>query len=302
MRRKGKIYIALFFATLFVVNIKAQQLNSLSNYMNNNYLVNPAAAGTSSEVSLYYKKWWSGFDGSPTIQCITAQSSINNNNVGLGGKFFNYSTGPISKLGIEGTYSYHLKVSNNSKLALALSLQLYQFYLNKNMLKLEESYDEAIIYSSEKLIVPDAAFGAYYYSDNYYAGISVYQLFNRKVSLLNQDYVENKQIRHYFFTAGYKLKINETYGIEPSLLTKFIETGTLQLDFNLKAIYKDFVWLGVGYRTNEATVINLGVKNEHLAFGYAYDILMNDIRKHSVGSHELMFLYNFGNKSKSKIY
>jgi|YNPMSStandDraft_1061717.scaffolds.fasta_scaffold00449_6 type IX secretion system PorP/SprF family membrane protein len=292
----------LFLSCILSLSLKAQQIPSLSLFMENTYLINPAAAGSNqaSPISLHYKRWWSGFNESPTMQAITGHTPISGN-VGLGAKFFNYSTGPISKLGIEGTYSYHFKVGSSSKIALGLSAQLYQFYLNKNLLKLEEDNDQAIIYSSDKIISPDAAFGAYFYDDNYFAGISVYQLINRKVHLMNNDNLENRQVRHYFLTGGYRFDINENFSLEPSVLVKFIETGIGQLDINVKSLIKQFLWYGISYRTSEAISVNLGIKKSPIIFGYSYDILLSDIRKHSVGSHELLFIYQF-NKSKTKIY
>lgn len=299
---KTRITYFIIISCIYSLSLNAQQIPSLSQYMENTYLINPAASGSSqaSNVALHYKRWWSGFNESPTMQVISGHTPLSGN-VGIGAKFFNYSTGPISKLGIEGTYAYHFKVGSSSKIALGLSAQLYQFYLNKNLLKLEEENDQAILYSSDKLISPDAAFGAYFYDENYFAGISVYQLINKKVHLMNSDYLENKQVRHYFLTGGYRFNINETFAIEPSILAKFIEAGVGQLDFNVKSLYKQFLWLGVSYRTSEAVAINLGVKKEPFAFGYSYDVLISDIRKHSVGSHELLFIYQF-NKSKTKIF
>ncbi|MCX7861707.1 MAG: type IX secretion system membrane protein PorP/SprF [Bacteroidales bacterium] len=298
--RTLKTIISIYFVGLSAM-LYAQQIPTLSQYMENNYLLNPGAAGTNSSnpISFHYKKWWSGFSESPTMQSITAHYSLTPS-VGLGGKIFNYSLGPLSKLGIEGTYAYHFKVTENSKLSLGLSAQLYQFYINKNLLKLEEENDAAIVYSSDKIIVPDAAFGIYYYHEKYFAGISVYQLFNRKVHMMNNNYLENRQIRHYFLTAGYRFDINNNISLEPSFLIKLIEKGIGQADVNLRTIFNELLWAGFSYRTSESLVLNAGIKRERFALGYAYDWPLSDIKQHSLGSHELYFSFFF-NKSKTKL-
>lgn len=295
------IAILFIFSAIAACVVKAQQIPTLSQYMENPYLVNPAVAGSASTnpVSLHYKKWWSGFNESPTMQTITGHTALSNS-VGIGGKIFNYSTGPISKLGVEGTYAYHFNVGSSSKISLGLSAQLYQFYINKSLLKLEDQDDQTVTFSSDRLIVPDAAFGAYFYDENYYAGISVYQLFNRKVHLMNSNYLDNRQIRHYFLTAGYRYEINDLLAVEPSILAKFIEKGIGQLDVNVRGWYDKFLWLGFSYRTSESVVINAGIKRDRFAFGYAYDLPLTDIKKYSVGSHELYFALFLG-KSKSKL-
>lgn len=242
---------------------------------------------------------WTGLDDAPTMQMISSHF-LATDNVGVGGKVFNYSTGALSKMGIEGTYAYHLSLGNGSKLSLGLSLMLYQFYLNKSKLTLEEMDDDVMLYGSEKLITPDAGFGAYYYAEKYYAGLSVYQLFNRKVDMLTDDILENRQVRHYFLTGGYIYDINSNFSVEPSILAKFVEANLGQIDINAKVTYKQTFWGGLSYRTSDAVALNLGVRKDRFIFGYSYDYTLSDIKKYSNGSHELLFIVKF-NRSKPKL-
>ena len=297
---KTRFLIIIF--VLLNLSLFAQQIPTLSQFMENNYMVNPAVAGTKaySPLVFNYKRWWSGMDDAPAMQSISSHFQAGDN-VGLGGKIFNYATGPLSKMGMEATYAYQLKLGNNgAKLSLGLSAQIYQVYLNKSLLKLEEQDDNAVIFGSEKLITPDAAFGVYYYNEHYYAGLAAYQLFNRKVDMMTENILENRQVRHYFLTAGYTYDINNNYSLEPSLLAKFIESGISQAELNLKGVYKQSFWLGLGYRTGDAVVVNAGIRKDRFVFGYAYDYSLNEIRKHSIGSHELLFIVKF-NRSKPKL-
>ncbi|PIP54296.1 MAG: hypothetical protein COX07_06100 [Bacteroidetes bacterium CG23_combo_of_CG06-09_8_20_14_all_32_9] len=292
-----------FIAVLAVVQtVSAQQLTSVSQYMENKYVFNPAVVGTLpySPLALTYKRMWTGMDDAPTMQMLSSHFEASNN-VGLGGKIFNYSTGPLSKMGIEATYAYQLRVgASGAKLSLGLSAQLYQFYLNKSKLTLEQMDDDVMLFGSEKLISPDAAFGAYYYNDQYFAGLSAYQLFNRKVDMMTDKILENRQVRHYFLTAGYNRDINANLSFEPSFLAKFIESKIYQVDINAKVTYKQMLWLGLSYRTQDAVAINLGIRKDRFIFGYSYDYSLTDISKYSIGSHELLFIVKF-NKSKPKL-
>lgn len=297
-----KKHIVIIIVLWYSLSINAQQIPTLSQFTENNYMVNPAVAGTKaySPLVFNYKRWWSGMDDAPAMQSISSHF-LASDNVGLGGKIFNYATGPLSKLGMEATYAYQLKIGNNgTKLSLGLSAQLYQLYLNKSLLKLEEQDDNAVLFGSEKLITPDAAFGAYYYNQKYYVGLAAYQLFNRKVDMMTDNILENRQVRHYFFTAGYTYDINNNYSLESSLLAKFIESGVSQAELNIKGIYKQSFWIGLGFRTGDAFIINAGIRKDRFVFGYAYDYSTNDIRKHSIGSHELLFIVKF-NRSKPKL-
>lgn len=291
-----KILLSVF-AVALLLEVSGQQLIMFSQYMNNKYAVNPAVAGSMPDnpVILSYRQLWTGINDAPTYQMINSHFMVGEK-IGVGGKISNYTTGPINKLGIEGTYAYHLIVNaNEDRLSFGLSAMLYQFNLNKSALILEDPDDNAIMYSAESLIVPDASFGLYYYSSNYYAGIAIPQLFNRKVPMMNENFIEQRQVRHYFLHGGYIYDINERFSVEPSVLLKLIDAGVFQGDINAKLTYNNTAWLGISYRTEDAMVVLAGISKNKVAFGYAYDITMSDIKNYSHGTHELMFIYRLGN-------
>ena len=117
----------------------------------------------------------------------------------------------------------------------------------------------------------------------------------RKITLLNSENLENRQLRHYNFIGGYFIEMND-FSLETSLLLKFIEPGFMQFDINLTGTYNDIISLGLSYRTDNAVVAMLGLKAGNFRFGYAYDYTLMDIGKYSVGSHEIFLSYLFGDK------
>ncbi len=297
---KKILAIAILFG--FITSISAQQIVPYSQYMDNKYALNPAVAGSLpyNPIAMSYKALWTGIDDAPTFQMINSHMSISNR-LGIGGKIFNITYGLYSKMGMEATYAYHIPIgASGDKLSIGLSGLLYQYHLDKTKLNLEDPDDEAILFGSEKLIVPDANFGVYYYGKNYYGGLAIQQLFGRKVNLMNKEHIELKQVRHYFLHGGYIYDINANFSIEPSILLRGIEAGIYQVDVNVKGTYKQLVWLGVSYRTQDAVAIMMGFRKDRILFGYAYDIALSEIRKYSVGTHELLFMFKF-NKSKPKL-
>lgn len=293
-----KIFIiSLVLMTFNYVN--AQQINMFSQYMYNQYSINPAVAGTNDfmPITLSYRQLWTGIDDAPTIKMLSGHTSISDD-MGVGAKIYSYNTGPSTKTGFEGTYSYQFGITETSKLSLGLSAQLNQYYLDKSKLTFEDISEPTISTGSEKVILPDANFGAYFYDKNYYVGVAIQQLFGRKVTLLNSD-LEQRQVRHYFLHGGYIYDINDDFSVEPSLLLKFIEAGVFQADINAKVEYKKLVYLGFSYRSQDAVVAMVGINNNKIQFGYAYDFTLTDINKYSLGTHEIMFTYKIG-KSASK--
>lgn len=297
-----KIYIIISILVLAGLGeVYSQQMTAFTQFSEDHYSINPGAAGTLSysPLTFGYRRLWTGMDDAPSMQFISSHVVLTDN-MGMGGRIFNYSTGPVSKMGIEGTYSYLLRLNDQIKLSLGLSLQLYQFNLNKSQLTMEDMDDALLLYGSDKLIMPDAAFGAYMYTNQYFVGLASYQLFNRKVDLMTEGVFENRQVRHYYLTGGYTYDFNGNWSVQPALLLKFIETGILQADIAAKVTYKQTVSLGLSYRTQDAAAISVGFQKDRIFFGYAYDLLLTDIKKHSLGSHELIFTFKF-NRSKPKL-
>lgn len=275
---------------------RAQQIPNFSLYNMNHYLLNPAASGTTDRlpVSLSYRKMWAGLDNAPSVQYLSGNMLVAKN-MGVGAKLFNYQAGPLRKTGLEGTYSYHISLgSGDTRLSFGLSLLLYQFYLNKSDLVVEDIDDEVFM-GDEQMFVPDASIGTYLYGKNYYVGLAVPQLFQRNIDLKSDVILQQKQVRHYYLHGGYIFEAGSDFKIEPSVLLKFIESGIFQADINALLTYKDMINFGVSYRTGDALSFQLGYKNPDLFIGYAYDLPLSDIAGNTWGSHEILFTYTFDN-------
>lgn len=268
----------------------AQQLPYYSQYMFTNYFINPAVAGSDDHylASLSLRNQWTGLKGSPNTQTAGIYGPWGRN-MGIGGLLFNHSTGPISRAGLQLSYSYHIDINADSRLGFGLAGMFYQHTIRKSELIADIADDPALVGEKERTIAPDAAFGTYYYTKKYYVGFSIPQLFQNRLNYnsFNKSTKENKLVRHYFLNGGYKFEINDQFDLEPSLLLKAVVNAPFQFDINARATYKDFVWLGTSYRNKESVVMMLGATKNNFVVGYSYDLTLSNIRKHSSGSHEI---------------
>jgi len=298
---KKNIYV-LFLITIVSISSNAQQFSLYSQYMHNKYALNPAVAGTNDGVLLgaSYRQMWTGLKDAPSISTLSGHTAIGDN-MGAGGRIFNISTGPQSQTGFEGTYAYRFNINDDIKLSLGLSAILSQYGLDKTKLDIKNKDDQALNNGTENLIVPDANFGAYMYAKNYYFGIVASQLIPLNANYKNA-YLENKQERHYFVHGGYKYEVSDNFGIEPSILFRYIEAGALQLDVNLKFSIKKMFWIGGSYRLNDAAIAMFGVQTDKIMFGYSYDYTLSEIGNFSNGSHELVLIFKIGGDSGTSLF
>jgi type IX secretion system PorP/SprF family membrane protein len=103
---------------------QAQQMAQYSQYMNNNYLLNPAVAGTEDyiDVKLSYRAQWTGIEGAPRTYYASVNSSLGDLRTqskrtlrdwqggfhALGAIVYSDVTGPTSRTGLYGSYTYNL--------------------------------------------------------------------------------------------------------------------------------------------------------------------------------------------------
>ena len=276
--------------------LSGQQIPTLTQYYFNHYSINPAATGHTDnlELAFSYRKIWAGITGSPSLQYLSGHMSIAQS-MGAGIKFFNYTAGPLRKSGMELTYSYHVELNADVKLAFGLSGLLYQFYLDRTELAFEDPSDDVLMAGQDKMIVPDANFGMYLYSDNYYIGLSAPQLIGRNIDLKSDKIIQEKQVRHYYLFGGYNYHINRDFSLKPSLLLKFIEAGLFQVDVNAIVEYKQTFVGGISFRSSDAVIFQVGFKYAELLFGYSYDLPIAGVRGSTFGSHEVFISYSIPN-------
>lgn len=287
----------LFTVLVGTAYLNAQQLPLYSQYMLNDFFINPAIAGSKSysPVLLSIHKQWIGIKDSPSTQTLSGHTMLANNNVGIGAIIFNDDFGPESHIGLQAIYSYHFHIDRLNKISLGLSAIAFQYKMDQRFFNLTIYDDPAITYMVEKTIVPDATFGVYAYGKRYYGGITAAHLFQSKLKI-NRNIEENKMVRHYFVMGGYKFVFPNSpqLEIEPSVLMKMTEITPPQFDINVKMYYDKDYWFGMSIRPGDSFITCIGFKHNQYYFGYAYDFTFSDLSAYTFGSQEIIFGMNIG--------
>lgn len=287
--------------SLLTVNAFAQQAPLFSQYMHNDYVLNPAIAGSKSYTPIrsVIRSQWVGIEGQPNTQTLSIHSRLGRHN-GVGGYVFNDVIGPIAQTGISASYAYHIEFSQNSHLALGLGAMAYLYKLKTNELNFDSqgSTDNVLTEGNFKAFYPNFSFGTYYYGEKYYAGVSVPELLQTKITS-SEEFFIMRQVRHYYLMGGYKFNLGEKYALEPSTLVKYVQGAPVEYDITAKFTAYDKVSLGASYRSNDAVVAFLGFKfQERWHLGYSYDITMTELTNYTKGSHEIMLGYDIMKKDK----
>jgi len=259
MKNKIIITISFLFVVVLMQTIRseAQQHPMFSHYMFNGLYINPAYAGSKEFVSTTF---------------ITNETDL------------------------YGSYAYHIQ-TNSGILSLGLSAGFSYFRSQFSDLTVWDPDDPVYETNSLSNVLPNFGAGLYYYSQKFYAGLSVPQILSYDEDQAFHIKIDktHKVVRHYFLTSGMIVETRGELKLRPSMMIKYTSNTPIQYDLNLNFILSDIIWLGATYRSEDAIVLLAAYQvSKKLRIGYSYDMTLSDIRTYSSGSHEIIVGYDFG--------
>ena len=290
-----RIILILSFV-LFCAFVQSQN-NSVflpfNQYMFNTLLYNPAYAGAkeSLSASLMYRKQWIGMKGTPEMFALSLHTPLRNNKIAVGFHVDNLSAGAGAERSNNAFlyYSYRFLVGRGK---LSLGLRAGGSIISRNLLDVDRKVYEDPAFVDETFAMPNFGAGVYYYTDRYYAGISVpfFLCVNDTIRKISHD------IKRYNFTgtAGYLFNFTENFKIKPS--------GYIQYTINNPVLYylsasfitlRDAIWVTGSYKsTGEIIGIIEFQINKQLRLGYSYDFSIGNLKGYMSGSHEILLRYD----------
>jgi len=282
----------------------AQQVPQYNQYIFNELVINPAYAGTKeiTNADAFFSKQWVGVDGSPATETVSMDGPLSEK-MGLGLQIINDNIGAESQQSLFGSYSYKLRINEKYKLSLGLALGVTDFSINGNELTTATPDDPSIPRTYESKVLLDAKTGLFFYSDRFYAGLSVTDLLANAFKS-NPFYIQ--QVRNYYVTSGYVFDVLPKLRIKPSFLLKHAYGSPSNIDLNAFFLYDQRFWLGFTYRfgsklfvnnelsssleNSDAFIIMLEYNvNEKFRIGYAYTMMTSVFQGYT--SHEISLGY-----------
>jgi type IX secretion system PorP/SprF family membrane protein len=302
----------------------AQQDTQYSQYIFNGIYINPAYAGFRERVNINatYRNQWTGVEDSPESFSLAADALMPNGRVGLSLMVNAEQLGPQKNITAFGNYAYRMPLNEEgtTKLAFGLGLGFRQAALNGEMLKPKDLGDNFIPNGTIKQILPDMNAGVFFSTPSIYVGAAVNNLIGAYV-------LQKKSLEfnfptprpHFYLTGGALIPIEEyVIDFKPFFLIKDDLKGPTMLDINAFLLFKQKVWLGVGYRTgvklyekpNLPNNINssnalIGMTelfvNQRFRLGYSYDHNLSSLSGYAGATHEISLSWNFFTEKERRL-
>jgi type IX secretion system PorP/SprF family membrane protein len=298
-----KFYIAVSFL-MCVTFAHAQQQTLYTNYLLNQYLYNPAYAGVpdGTQFNVGYRNQWVGFDGAPKTYVVSGFGKMKKKpNMAVGGIVTSERIGLLQRTTVHGTYSYHLKINQKASINFGLGIGGIQ---HKVRVYDARPYDKDDYYVSSDILTGfsfDANAGFYLYTKNFFLGFSDQHMSNSKIRWANSI---GKNTTHFYAYSGYNFSLDKKreWIIQPSILARTNSPAPYQLEYNLRLLYREMIWVGGSYRHQSSASFMLGCNiDKQYTFAYSYDYTLSQLSKYSTGTHEIVLSYLIPfQKKKSK--
>ena len=232
-----KKIVFLVICCISAVLLKAQQEPHYTQYIINQYIINPALTGIENytDVKLSHRRQWVGLQDAPVTSYITISKPLGKKDdrttatsfempgenprgrnywqdyeaakphSGIGLKIINDRTGPLNRFAGYLSYAYHIGISAKTSLAAGFEAGVRNIGLDRSKLDfgIANPIDPAVYNSPEiNQLKPDFGAGLYLYSADYFIGLSAQQIIPQKIyfSDLRLKTDDSKFVPHIFAT------------------------------------------------------------------------------------------------------
>ena len=303
-----KLINNLLLSSLLLSKAYAQQLPYYTQFMSNEFLQNPAVAGTKRPIDarLNYRMQWVGFSGAPRTQSFSLNSRFYKGKMGAGIYVMNDQIGPSKQLNLGASYAYHIRFPD-CELSAGVAANFTDYTLDGNYITLHNTQDPSINqYITNSRWVADANTGIYLYNDRFHIGISAMHIVQSTVHFYKKDSLKHGKVQYVpqlNFTVGYNFAQNPDYIWESTLYVYYISSVPFMLNYTMRLHIKEKFITGISLRLHDAVALQFGITFlENFQACYSYDILISRMRTYSGGSHEIMLIYSLKPNKKRRAF
>ncbi len=316
----------------FCVQGMSQQKPHYTQYIINQYAINPALSGIENytDIKISHRHQWVGFNGEePITTYFTAHTPIGKDDYrttatslgmsgenprgqayweeytaakphhGIGVQVFNDRTFALNRLNIAATYAYHLGIGPKLSLSGGVAFGMSNLSLNASKLNFQVPVDPAVAGTGYlNTWQPDLTVGLYLYGSDFFAGLSAQNIIPSRIEFAEGIVrsVTGKQIPHIFANVGYRFFLSDEINATPSVMLRYVDPQPLGIDANIKLQYLDKVWVGASVRYGDGISGMFGLNvSQTLNVSYAYDHTTSRLNGFSGGTHEIVLGFTLGN-------
>lgn len=290
-----KKYILPFIVLIFSSTAIAQQNVQYTQFMLNDYGLNPAVAGSSKGLMFMVGRrvQWQGFEYAPETNFANVTKAFGKKGYkrywhGVGAGVEQQKYGIFSNKAVSASYAIHFKLNRKYFFSFGIAAGIKSVAVTNSLVDVN---DPAIMTRGPKVIIPDFVPGVYLYSKKVIAGVAVRNLYKNTLTQGGKKIGNGSKLQpNAYITVGRKF-VTQGYDfiVVPSVHIQTNFAGIPVSSFNLTTFYRKRVGLGVAYRMHDAVSAMLQIKIfSNFVVGFAYDYTISKMRYAHANSSEVM--------------
>jgi len=307
---KKKNYIVVFILSISFWSY-GQQTPAYTQFVLNNYMLNPAYAGTNLGIEAVTgsRVQWAGMPGAPVTNFASVTYGHRNNFSYKGKHGFGFFAeddrrGMFSSKSTYLSYSYHIRIFTGLNLAAGISAGIRQMALNST---LYDRDDPAFNFQKSFFtIYPDFIPGIRIYTKKLFCDVSIRQLYKNTIQQGSNHFGYNASPLDPTLVFMLKRKIllgNNTWMLVPAVNLQATLKNIPYVQANCMLFYDKKI--GVGASVNgtsfASAIIQIRVLKNTI-IGFAYDYSINRMRAAAANSFEIMLVFTPGSAGDEKEY
>jgi len=310
--KKFSLIIVIVLAAL---GAQAQNRKYIGNFSLFQQYFNPALTGyEGSMVKTYYRDQWTGYQDAPRTLFISGELDLadlksfgNHRRTGarsaaavgkhaVGVSILHDTFGPFKESQFNANYSYNVALSENLNLRGGAALTYNLNSLDQTSLVFDDindsQYQNLLQSPNNRVHKLGVNAGLVLSATDYYFGYAVQDL--TKGALAGGDpYLDNTYTLQHVLQGGYRRGVTDAFGLVFNGLYRYDSKLKGTLEGQLKGVYDDTYWAGIGYRNNLALTFTAGMRfKNQFKIGYLREMPSGRGSGINVGSNELFLTYN----------
>lgn len=271
MRRKGIILFAgLFWVTLLVGKLQAQDIPLYSQKLTNSFVYNPSVAGNEKgSLTLSHRRFWAGVNDGASSNFLSFHLPFAYDKFGAGLNVFSEKVGIYDRNYVSGAFAYHLKFTDSKSLSMGVSTEYNSFKVSTARLDVRDAGDQLLEGADVAENSMDFSFGMSYKMKGLEFGAAL----NRLGTFTSINDVSSQLSPFYSAYVRAPLVLDKNrHELEPIVTFRQLSTESNQFDVGLYYTFRDMFTVGGGYRSSGqyTGTVALRVASKVLV-GYSYE-------------------------------
>jgi len=307
------------FILLFVIaalGVQAQSRKHIGNFASYKPYFNPAFIGQDgSIIQSLYRNQWTGFEDAPRTLFLSAEIDLanleawrhghlsmeprENANVlaasnAIGVSLLHDTFGPYQESQVLLSYSSRIRLSRSLSLRAGAAFNYDFTRLDAQKITVDNETDpeyQDLLQNNNQMHRFDVNVGLSLVGNNFYVGYALADASKGKL-FAGDSYLTNIVNRQHNVQAGYRAALSESFGLVANGILRYGSKQEESLEGQLKGVFMNSFWAGMGYRQNSAYTFTAGARLNQVQFAYLYEASTSNARSLGRSSNEITLSYN----------